>query len=153
MASFLSDPCSVRYLPFPAELRSEAGAKLLIEQTMAAYETDEPSLAYGVDHSRSGRFIGFCGLNVRSLEEIELLYGVVRSEWGRGFGTSIASLLCRHVEETCAGARCIAFVHPKNGASLAILTRLGFTSLGLSEHEMFEDPVLKLVKPRSSAPG
>ena len=146
LAEFLSDEKAPRYLPFPQELRSAEGAKLLVRETMERYHTDSPSLAYAVAEFRSGYFIGFCGMNPLADHEVELMYAVIPARWGEGFGSMIASALIRHVFAVDPQLRCVAFVHPSNRPSISIAERLGFELVGLTEHDMFNERVLKFRK-------
>ena len=97
-------------------------------------------LAYFAEHQRthgfskwailkadSGRAIGDSGLLV--LEEygwIDLGFRLAQPYWGQGLGTEAASAWISVAFDELQLERLGAFVHPKNGASIRVLEKLGF---------------------------
>jgi [ribosomal protein S5]-alanine N-acetyltransferase len=77
--------------------------------------------------AESGTAIGDSGLLV--LEDygwIDLGFRLAQQHWGKGFATEAASAWVRRAFEELYLDRLGAFAHPKNGASIRVLEKLGF---------------------------
>ncbi len=83
-----------------------------------------------------GTPIGFCGL--RHLDggpEVEILYAIQPSEWGRGFATEIAQAVLRYGFETTGLARVWGVADAENVASRRVLEKVGMTFEGCVVNE------------------
>lgn len=80
--------------------------------------------------------VGFCGL--RHLDggpEVEILYGVSPSEWGKGLATEISQAMLRHGFETVGLTRVLGVADAENVASRRVLEKIGMTLEGCYVHE------------------
>ncbi len=79
----------------------------------------------------SGQAIGDAGLLVlEDLGKIDLGFRFARSWWGRGLATEAASAWVRAAFADFHLDRLTAFAHPENLASLRVLQKLQFRSMG-----------------------
>ncbi len=72
--------------------------------------------------------IGHCGLLEKEVEgrsEVEVIYVIARTFWGRGFATEISGELIRYAYEVKGLKRIIALIKPDNTASAQVAKRLG----------------------------
>ena len=77
----------------------------------------------------SGRLIGYCGLLDKEIEgepEIELVYVLTPSVWGKGYATEIGLALRDHAIQKMGLTRLVALIEPENAASARVADRLGF---------------------------
>jgi len=77
--------------------------------------------------------IGDCGFHHHP-DGLELAYHLARRAWGRGYATEAAraavEYAMRHVIDGRSGDAILAWVHPDNLRSSAVLDRLGFVGEG-----------------------
>ena len=144
-SSFMADPDSTTFLPFPEEMKTHDGAASLIEDTIRRYSASDPLLAYAIERRSDDTFIGFCGMNVLGEDAVEILYAILDSFRRQGFAKETVRALCEHVFAQSAVPRVVTFVDPRNAPSLAVLCGSGFSDHGSVAHPMFREPVLKLV--------
>ena len=70
--------------------------------------------------------VGFAGLwHFRDPPELELVFGVARDSWGRGFATESARAVMRYAFGELGFARIDAGTDAPNAASLRVLEKLG----------------------------
>lgn len=79
-----------------------------------------------------GEAVGFTGVChplwfPRYAGEVELGWRLARPAWGRGYATRGARLAARAAFEHIDLERLVAFVHPENTRSVAVVERLGMT--------------------------
>ena len=80
--------------------------------------------------------IGYCGVRpLRNSEEIELVYGFRRSEWGQGYATEAAATALNSGFEDLRFERIVALVDPANEASIRVLDKLGMRLVDAIYHE------------------
>lgn len=119
-----SDPGVTRYLGGPRDrdrLRASLG------ETAADPDAERFDL-WPVVEKATGRLVGHCGLldkDVEGQDEIELVYVLAASVWGRGFATEIGRDLSRHAFDTMGLTRLIALIDPGNEASERTAARIG----------------------------
>jgi anhydro-N-acetylmuramic acid kinase len=83
-----------------------------------------------------GRFIGRAGFSWSDESgAFELGYSIRREEWGKGFATEIGKGLNQWFFERALGDYFIAFAHVDNGASLAVLRKLGLKETDRRDHK------------------
>jgi len=63
-------------------------------------------------------------------EQIEIGWHLARPMWGQGYATEAAQTMVEHAFETLALNRLIAVTELENKASIAVMKRLGMSSLG-----------------------
>ena len=119
-----SDPEVTRYLGGPRDrawLQSEFEA-------VARDPRAEPYDLWPVTERETGQLVGNCGLLEKEVEgrtEIELIYILAPSAWGKGYATEIARGLKRYAFEVLGLARLIALIQPDNAASECVTVKVG----------------------------
>ncbi len=138
--------------PFePGDLHAYA-AVLRDERTMAGwggpYDLDSAKLALGdiLEHEAEhgyapfavlldGELIGNAGLQLLEAgPDVELLYRLASSAWGRGLATEAARAALDHGFDTLGLDEIVAVIAPDNAASLQVAARLGFARGELGEY-------------------
>ncbi|MGD0676894.1 MAG: GNAT family N-acetyltransferase [Polyangiaceae bacterium] len=76
--------------------------------------------------SRTGEFLGWCGLRRQSDGDVDLGYRYRQSLWGRGLATEAGQACLRIAFERLRLSSVIARAHPENVASLRVMQKLGF---------------------------
>jgi ribosomal-protein-alanine N-acetyltransferase len=72
------------------------------------------------------QFLGYCGLRLLpDTEEIELLYGMDKSQWGKGLTTEAARASVRFGFEEARVDRIMAIANPDNDASRRVMEKAG----------------------------
>jgi len=111
-----TDPDVTRHLGAP---RDREELRVLLEETAVDPYAERFDL-WPVVEKATGLVVGHCGLLDKDVEgktEIELVYVLAASAWGRGYATEIGSALCRYAFETMGLTRLIALIEPGNDAS------------------------------------
>jgi len=76
--------------------------------------------------------IGFCGLRVFGTpDEIEILYGIHPSHWGKGLATEAADAILNFGFQVCGLPKIYAGADSPNSASFRVMEKLGMTYDGL----------------------
>ncbi|MEL6179997.1 MAG: GNAT family N-acetyltransferase [Myxococcota bacterium] len=89
-----------------------------------------------VIHKASDELIGCCGFHrCDDGSGLELGYHFKRHVWGQGFAKEAAQACMDYAREVLKPPRVVAYAHPDNTASWAILERLGFTFVGMDQGE------------------
>jgi RimJ/RimL family protein N-acetyltransferase len=70
-------------------------------------------------------FIGWCGLKLRPVNEIDLGYRFKRNSWGKGYATEAAFASIKYGFETLYLDRIVGRAMPANTASWKVLEKLG----------------------------
>jgi len=80
--------------------------------------------------------VGFCGLRhfrfedgPDSADEVEILYGLAPTHWGKGLATEASAAVLRYGFETLGLARIYAGADPPNAGSFRVMERLGLKLL------------------------
>ena len=83
----------------------------------------------------TGSLVGIAGLQpLDGGPEVELTYALVPGAWGRGYATEAGAAALAFAFEEAGLDRVLAIARPENGASLAVLRKLGLRPLGEAEH-------------------
>jgi len=102
-----------------------------IDQFMARQkkQLDELDMCMGaLVEKSSGRVIGVAGVQpLGGSGDIEIGWWLARDMWGRGYATEAGAAAMNHVLETLKRPRVVAVIDPGNAASVAVVSRLGFT--------------------------
>jgi RimJ/RimL family protein N-acetyltransferase len=110
------------------------------ETAVAVFESSAASFAtrgfgfWSLIEKESGEMIGFCGL--RPLDEtgqIELLYGLTESRWGRGLAVEASRAVLAH-GFSCGLERVRAITDAPNEASVRVMEKLGMNLIGRAPH-------------------
>jgi RimJ/RimL family protein N-acetyltransferase len=131
---FMLDPECTRYLMFPDEMKTRAGASGLLDAVTASYDADEPILSYAIALGEDDSYVGSCGLAAYPEGGCEVYYALNPGFRGRGYATeAMAALLAR----LPAHMMVRAFCHPENEAAHAVARRLGMVCMGEETHAGF----------------
>lgn len=133
LVQLFRDPAVRRYLLDDALVGPEwmAGEIAASEARFAREGTGMWSLRLA---DGDGTIIGFTGFRpFFGPPQLQLLYGLLPSCWGRGFATEAAARLCRHGFEVLGLDPIRAAIDVPNTASAAVLSRLGFARVN-TEH-------------------
>lgn len=84
-----------------------------------------------------GTFVGCCGIRPYDRRElgIEIGFHVVSAQWGKGYATEAARRVIAYAFDTLGLPKLFAGHHPQNGASRAVLIKLGFQYIGDNLYE------------------
>jgi len=115
----------MRYLP-----KRDLAPRARAERTLTIF-TEHWSLygfgVWAVTDKVTGDFLGHCGLgHVPEAGEIEVLYALGRTYWGRGIASEAARASVRFGFETAQLTRLIALAVPANIGSRRVMEHLGF---------------------------
>lgn len=119
-----ADPNVTRYLGGP---RDRAWLRSAFEETAEDPYAERYDL-WPVIERESGHLVGNCGLLEKEVEgrtEIELIYVLTPSAWGKGYATEMGRALKRHAFEEMGIRRLIALIEPENEASEQVAIRIG----------------------------
>lgn len=84
-----------------------------------------------VESRDDGHFIGYGGLHyLDGGPEIEVGYGLVPSEWGKGYATEVAGAAVGWGFEVLGLDRIVAVAYPDNLASQRVMEKVGMTYVG-----------------------
>ena len=147
---FMTDAESTRFLAFASEMKTPAGAAMLLRTTLESYDSDSPLFALAATDREAQRFLGMCGLNLLNQNEVEIFYTVVRQLWGQGIGFAIASTLSRYALLELGVAQLIAFIVPGHIASEKVACKVGFQRTGLVDNPNFSDKVFRYTLSRET---
>ena len=107
------------------------GAARYIEEARRGYERLGFGL-YAMEDQKGGAALGLCGLLRRdSHPDVELGFAVLASARGQGYALEAAAATRAFGHGNLGLARLVALTAPHNGASMHILTRVGFSDAGL----------------------
>ena len=80
--------------------------------------------------------IGYCGVRpLRNSDQIELVYGLRRADWGQGFATEAAAGALERGFEDLGVDRIVALVDPANEASIRVLEKIDMRFVDQIFHE------------------
>lgn len=83
----------------------------------------------------SGEFIGYCGFQyIEETPEVELLYGLARPHWRKGYTTELARACLRWVFENTELERIVALAHPENVGSWRVMEKVGMRYEKMAHH-------------------
>jgi RimJ/RimL family protein N-acetyltransferase len=74
--------------------------------------------------------VGYGGLRCLIDGQTELLYGLARAAWGKGYATEFATVAFEFAFGTVRLGRLVGFADPQNHASRHVLEKLGFAFEG-----------------------
>jgi ribosomal-protein-alanine N-acetyltransferase len=130
LGDFLAAPENTRYMTFPPDLRSRAAGPRLAALSMAAYVQPGASFALAICGERTDAMVGACGASERADGRIEIFYLVLPAFRGAGVAGAAAHALVEHLGAAAPDRTLMAFIHPENAASLAVIGKLGFRDQG-----------------------
>jgi RimJ/RimL family protein N-acetyltransferase len=119
-----SDPQVTRHLGGP---RDRAWLRSELEEVAQDPYAERYDL-WPVVEKETGRVVGHCGLLDKEVEgkaEIELIYILAASAWGKGYATEMGQALKRYAFEDMGIDRLIALIEPENGPSERVALKVG----------------------------
>ena len=150
LRAVMRDADSQRFLSFSSLVKSKAAARQLLVETIVAYDSPEPRLAYAVELRTPATFIGLTGISRLGSSEAEIMYAVAPRHRGRGLATELAAGLISYARDVLGFPVLVAFVVPDNERSKSILRGLGFHGDALIDHPAFAEPVERFVLDESA---
>ncbi len=144
LAAMNADPEVMRYFPSPLEPRQSYRAAADWADQLAQREWG----IWALERRDSGAFVGLAGLAVARSELpfspcIEVLWRLVRHEWGQGLATEAAIECLRVGFVDLRLERIVAFTAGINQRSRAVMTRIGLHDTGAA----FDHPALPADSP------
>lgn len=133
-----TDPMAMRHWPSvftPAQTAAWLAARI----------SEFHSVGFGVLACVSDeQMIGYCGLrslnNIRGKQETELVYGLSRRCWGKGFATEASTAVRDYAFSQLRLDRVVALIPPENEPSVRVALRLGMRrETGLMWEDLFHD--------------
>ena len=126
-----NDPEVKRYTGGVTALSREA-ALAQHEESCRTFDGLNPAeCIFSVEERSAGRCIGCCGFEYsKRLGAVELVYGLEKSAWGRGYASEAAEAVLRYGFDTLRLDVVTAAVNPENAASERILIKLGMSKTG-----------------------
>lgn len=94
-------------------------------RAMAERRAAGTGVALAMERTLDGLLVGAIGFGLETDGTPELGWWVGREYWGQGYGTEAARRLIRHLFADLGFSSLWASAHPDNGASLAVMAKLG----------------------------
>jgi len=119
-----TDPEVTRYMGSP---RNRDWIQSEFEETAQSPNAEQFDL-WPVIEKETDRVVGHCGLLEKEVEgrpEIELIYVLVSSVWGKGYATEMAQAIKRFAFEAMDVKRLITLIEPENEASERVAIKVG----------------------------
>jgi [ribosomal protein S5]-alanine N-acetyltransferase len=83
---------------------------------------------------RGGALVGSVGLQPLGQGEVEIIFALLPSRWGRGLATEAGRAVLSHGFADAALPRIVGIAKPENHASLRVMQRLGMRLVGEAEY-------------------
>lgn len=121
-----ADPEVTRFLPS----RGVPIPREKVEKAVASFVEHWKEREYGIWEiidNASDKMVGYCGLRyLEELKEVELLYGLAKTSWGKGIATKAAKASVLFGFNQAKLDRIIALALPENEASKKVIEKTGF---------------------------
>ncbi len=124
LSELWADPQVTRYMGGP---RDPAQVRQTLQEELASGLVEAFDL-WPVIEKATGQVVGHCGLlekEVDGWDEIELVYVLHPSMWGRGYATEIAGALRDEAFGRLGVTRLISLIDPENAASERVARKVG----------------------------
>ncbi|MDQ4020242.1 MAG: GNAT family N-acetyltransferase [Actinomycetota bacterium] len=132
--AILGDDRMTRWLSFDSRTRKQQ-AEVLTGAIERAKHIPRTEYYLAVTTHTDDRLIGFVRLGFSGVHAAKLGFAVAAAHWGHGYALDAARTLIGYGFTTLGLHRISAAIGPDNAASIAIVTRLGFTEEGrLRDH-------------------
>ena len=119
-----TDPEVTRYMGGP---RDEGRLRSIFDETAQDPYAERYDL-WPVIEKETSRVVGHSGLLEKEVEgrsELELIYVLASSVWGKGYATEIGRALKQYALEEMGIERLIALIEPENAASERVAAKIG----------------------------
>ncbi len=125
LAVIEADPVVMRYQI--SGVREREKVQMSLAWFIQLHQRDGFSL-WAVEISRTGEFIGYCGLLTQSIagqREYELAYEFAKKHWSRGYATEAASGVRDWAFQHLKAPRVISIIDPRNVAAVRVAEKAG----------------------------
>lgn len=134
--AILGDGRVTRWLSFDSRTR-EQQAEVLAGAIERAKQIPRTEYYLAVTTHTDDRLIGFVRLGLGGVQAAKLGFAVAAAHWGHGHAVDAARALIGYGFTTLGLHRISAAIGPDNAASIAIVTRLGFSQEGRLRDHVF----------------
>ncbi len=124
LAAMWADPAVTRHMGGP---RDEARVRMSLVEDAGAPEPPDYDL-HPVIEKATGRIVGHCGLlekDVDGVGEIELVYVLASTAWGKGYATEAGRAILGDAFTRLGVRRLIALIDSENAGSERVALKLG----------------------------
>ncbi|MCW5731431.1 MAG: GNAT family N-acetyltransferase [Alphaproteobacteria bacterium] len=136
LARLYTDDVIMRYM-LPGKGLAKAEAETRARANITNFNAHWDRLGFGVwamEERQGGRLIGQCGLRqLDEIGEVEVLYLLNKTVWGRGLATQAAAAALDFGFRTIGLRRIVGFTNPANAASRRVLEKIGLRFERLSD--------------------
>ena len=123
----LNDPSFLRYIGDKGVRTRDDAIGYITAGPIASYERHGFGL-FLVELKQTGEPIGICGLLKRDwLDSADVGFAFLPRFWSQGYAQESASAVLEFGRDICRLRRILAITSPDNAASIALLTKIGFT--------------------------
>ena len=134
--AILGDDQVTRWLSFDSRTR-EQQAQMLTGVIERATHTPRAEYYFAVTPHADDRLIGFARLGLGGVQAAKLGCAIAAPHWGHGYALDAARTIIDFGFTTLGLHRISGAIGPDNAASLALITRLGFTREGRLRDHVF----------------
>jgi RimJ/RimL family protein N-acetyltransferase len=134
--AILGDDRVTRWLSFDSRTREQQAA-MLTGAIERAKQTPRTEYYLAATTHTDDRLIGFVRLGLGGVQAAKLGFAVAVPHWGHGYALDATRTLIDFGFTTLGLHRISAAIGPDNAASIAIVTRLGFTEEGRLRDHVF----------------
>jgi aminoglycoside 6'-N-acetyltransferase len=129
ISAYRSDPEVARFQSWQAPYPVQSAEALVHE--MERRRLDQPGWTQiGIELRATGQLVGDVAFENRDSSEAAIGYSLAPAHWGHGYATEAVGAVVAHGLDALGFDVIVAEVVPANTASIAVLTRLGFTREG-----------------------
>lgn len=134
--AILGDDQVTRWLSFDSRTR-EQQAKVLTGAIERAEQTPRTEYYLAVTRHTDDRLIGFMRLGLGGVQAAKLGAAIAAAQWRHGYAQDAARTIIDFGFTTLGLHRISGAIGPDNAASIALVTRLGFTEEGRLRDHVF----------------
>ncbi|HEY6422510.1 MAG TPA: GNAT family protein [Pseudonocardiaceae bacterium] len=134
--AILGDDRVTRWLSFDSRTREQQAA-MLTGALERARHTPRTEYYLAVTTHTDDRLIGFERLGLSGVQAAKIGAAIAAPHWGRGYALDATRTIIDFGFATLGLHRITAAIGPDNAASIAIITRLGFTEEGRLRDHVF----------------
>jgi RimJ/RimL family protein N-acetyltransferase len=134
--ALMGDDRVTNHLSFDSRSQTEVTA--MIESAIERAKI-KPRVEYylAIAHPESDLLIGFVRLALSGVQAAKLGYAIAAEYWGRGCATEAVQMFLEFGFEHLALHRVTAAIGPENAASIAVVTKIGFSHEGRLRDHVF----------------
>jgi ribosomal-protein-alanine N-acetyltransferase len=127
----------MKHLPPRRALETEEARRWV--QSFAAHVERHGFGVWILFERATDEFVGHGGLQRLPTGEIEVIYAIVRDQWGQGLATEVASASLKYGFETLELETIIGLAYPENAASRRVLEKAGMRFTGITDDYFDEE--------------